>query len=390
MVLAVIKIDKNFWEINKEKKEVKIVKIDENKILEKIYTDVPCLVADTKGYWMKAMVFEATEDDGTIESTGASLLDTKNYFTFIEKYENKKIAIYLKKAETVKMFKEFTFSKIIPLDVILFRMAVKHKSEIVGIAGDKTLSYSRKINFKKMESFFLNEGEYSSLLFEPNSNVDVFIGVMMKILHIKKTFFTDKEIAEEELDKINAVSLSYNDFMNLITKEKTFVIKDKYSDNYQSKNYRKILLGVSALSIALSPYFFYKYIEIKGQNAYYKSIYTNLQNKMANIRNTEKRYKTDYLYKIYKPFDYQRFYKEAEKFSSVSGITEYKYKAFYFPVKKNTVIQLKIEKIDNFRKFEKDFKTNIVSYKVSPKTHTITATIQLEKNKKRGKRRRRR
>ena len=94
MVLAVIKIDKNFWEINKEKKEVKIVKIDENKILEKIYTDVPCLVADTKGYWMKAMVFEATEDDGTIESTGASLLDTKNYFTFIEKYENKKIAIY--------------------------------------------------------------------------------------------------------------------------------------------------------------------------------------------------------------------------------------------------------------------------------------------------------
>ena len=388
MVTAVIKVDGFFWEIRKDKKKVEIVKVDEG-VLEKIYTDIPCLVADTKGFFMKYMVFDKTEDDASIESTGAAVLETKNYYTFIEEYGDKKIAFYMKKPDVVKLFKEFAFSKIIPLDVVLFRMGLKYNAEIVGIIGEKYFSYSRKISFDNIETFFANEGEYTSLLFEPNANISFFLEAISKMLHIKKAIFSDKEIPEEELIEKNITQVSIDDFMKIVDNEKTFVIFDKFSDNYQSKIYRKLLIGASAAMLILAPYFFYKYIEVKTKNAYYESVYSNLQSKLNEIKQIEKKYQTDYLYKIYKPFDFMKFYQTVKSIADSPGVISYSYLKNSFPKEFPAQIKVKIQGIDNFLGFQKKFGQYITSYKVNPKDKTIDVTLVIGEGKKhmRGRRR---
>ena len=382
MVIAVIKVDGFFWEIRKEKKKIEIVKIDEG-ILEKVYTDVPCLLADTKGVFMKHMIFDKEEDDSSIENTGASLLETKNYYTFIETFRDKKIAFYVKKADIVKLFKEFAFGKIIPLDVILFRMAIKYKAEIVGIIGEKYFSYSRKVSFESLDTFFANEGEFSSLLFEPNANISFFLEAISRMLHLKKAIFTDKEIPQEELEEKNVISVKAEEFFKIVSEENTFVIYDRFSDNYRSKIYRKILIASSAIMAVASFYFMYGYVNAKSVNERYERMYENLNERLAMIKAEERKYQTDYLYKIYSPFDFMKFYETVKPIADTKGIIEYRYVKKNFPKAMPAEIKVKIEGIDNFLAFEKRYGKYIVSYKVSPKDDTIEALIVLNDKRRR-------
>ena len=382
MVIAVIKVDGFFWEIKKEKKQIEITKVEEN-VLEKIYTNVPCLVSDTKGLFTRYMIFDKNEDNATIENTGAALLETKSYYTFIEEYQDKKIAFYLKKTEVVKLFKEFAFSKIIPLDIVLLRIALKYKAEIVGIIGKKYFSYSRKISFDNVETFFANEGEHSSLLFEPNANISFFLEAISKMLHIKKTIFSDKEIDKNELIEKNITQISLEDFLKIINHEKNFVILDKFSDNYQSKIYKKFLIGTSIIMLAFAPYFFYKYIEVKTKNAYYESVYSNLQKKLNQIKQIEKKYKIDYLYKIYRPFNFNEFYRTVENIAYSPEVISYSYVKKEFPRELPTQLKVTIKGINNFLAFQKKFKNYIQSYKINPKNKTIRATLLINSRNQR-------
>jgi len=380
MIVAVVKIDGFFMEIKKEKDGIVFEKVEEN-VFDKVYTNVPCLIADTKGLFMKTMIFDATEEDSVIENTGVSLLNTKTFFTFIEKHQNKKIVFYMRKPEVVKLFKEFAFSKIVPLDIVLFRMAIKYQAEIVGIIGEKFFSYSRKVSFDNLETFFSNEGEYNTLLFEPKANISFFLEAVSKMLHIKKAIFTDKQIDEEELAEKNIVQVGFDDFKKFIEREKVFAVFDKYSDNYQSRIYKNILLGISGIMFVLSPYFFYKYIEKKTENDYYTRVYNQLQNKLQNIQAEENRYKIDYLYKVYKPFNFMNFYKTVSKIAKMPGVISYTYDKKFFPREGYATIIVSIKGIDNFLKFEKEFGRNIIKYNVYPNTKMIKAVLIIKNRK---------
>jgi hypothetical protein len=385
MIVGVIKIDNFFWEIHKEKKELRILRIEED-LLDKIYMNVPCLIADTKNTFIKTLIFDKTEDDGIIETTGAALLDTKSYYTMIETFNDKKIAFYVRKPDIIKLFKEFAFNKIIPLDIILFRMALKYKAEIIGIIGKRYLAYSKKVHLEDISSFFNIEGEEhsNSLFFDPIGTINIFLETIehSKMLHVKKAIFTDEQIAEEELMEKNIVQVSFEEFNKIINGERTFVIYDKYSNNYQSKIYRKLLIGLSVGMFVLSPYLFYKYVEIKTKNTYYESVYNNLKKKLNEITNTEKKYKIDYLYKIYNPFNFDGFYSTVEKLSKEKGVISYSYNRFYYAKKPILKIKVIIEGIDNFLAFQKKYGKYIQKYRVIPKNKQIEVTLIMNKYKK--------
>jgi hypothetical protein len=187
------------------------------------------------------MTFDKAEDNESIQSAGATILETKSYFTYISEFKNKKLAFYIKKPDVVKLFKEFAFSKIVPLDIILYKMAVQNKAEIIGFSGENTLSYSRKINgFEEIDSFFTsNNEENSSLLFEANSNVETLFGVISNFLHIKKALFIDRMLSDKEKEEKNIIQTTIPNLIDLIENEEVFVINDKFSDNYQSVIYKK-------------------------------------------------------------------------------------------------------------------------------------------------------
>ena len=365
----VLKIDNIFFEIEKisnTEMEISVVKDP----LEKIYTNIPLLYSDTTGENSAFLVFDENEDDEIIENAGTNLLGTKSYFCKIKKIGNQKIAWYAKKTEIINLFKEFTFSKIIPLDIVLLKM----KKDLAGIVTDNFI-YLRR--FKDLFSLTSKD----TLIFDLNSNFNLFLGICEDILEIDKKIITDKIVDKEIKEQYNFETATWKEIERLIENEKTFIILDKYSGNYQSKVYRILLLTSSAVMISFSPYLLWKFYQHKTETAYYNHLIQKEQNLLSYIQHQEKKYTIDLLYKWYNPIKFSNFYKRISSITLNPGIISVKYTEK--PINNNKVLStysIIIDNLTDFKKFLNKNKKNITYFKINPTNEQVKVKLVVTNN----------
>ena len=369
MTKFIVKIDNTFFEFERiSNKELQITLVKDP--LNKIYTNIPLLYADTNNENSAFLVFDETENDEVIENAGTSLLNSKSYFCKIKNINGQKLAWYVKKTEIINLFKEFTFNKIIPLDIVLYKANV-------GLSGIVTDPFIYLRRFKDIYSITNKD----TLIFDLNSDFDLFLGICEDLIDVDKKIITDKNLEKEIEQKYNFEIFSWKEIEKYIETEKVFVIEDKYSDNYQSKIYRIILLLSSAVMVSVSPYLLWKSYKNKTESSYYETILNKQKQLLSYIKKQERKYKTDLLYKWYKPIYFSNFYKRISFITKQPGILSVIYKEDNKGSYIKSIYTITIDNIDDFKSFYKKNQKYVKSFKINDKTEQVNLKLVL-KNKK--------
>jgi hypothetical protein len=307
----ILSIDSKFYELQKD---LSIIKI-ENMLTRDLSDDI-CLFASTKkesiGFFE---VHETSLNEKALIKRAKDIFSGQKVQIMKENITDddmgKLMLVYFSSQVAFNdIFKKYAFKTIIPLDYILY----KFKVDVVSIVSEN-LIYNKR--FKNLNS--LLPGVDTTLL--ENRTPEDFINTIL--LHEKYDQFRKAIITPLKLKKSNNIKLiDYNTLFKLIQAEKTFILHDKVSLNYQAKTYKKLLMGLSLLLLIATPYFFYQYISNKTyKNIYEKSIDTYSKDN-SRLKNSIESIKKKLVYKEYKDIDIDKIIDNINSFSSFKGIKD--------------------------------------------------------------------
>ena len=367
-MIAVLNISNNFYEINEDN----IVEISKDEILTKQYSEIPLIYLDDKRKHSKLIIYDKKEDDTTIIDNGQLHINSSSYFTLIEEFQDKKIVFYVKKGEMVSLFRQFSFSYIIPFEYFLIKQYIngKYSSALnIGIVGDEILALSPMKNIESLsqgDSYFIIKeiAKIKNILKMPNKNKIFF------------NFITNEELLN--VDESTTL-LSAKDFIAILQEGiKKYSIEDKYSFYYQSKNYRILAKLLSVLFVAMSVYFFYYYTTEKIKIDVFESKKSDLQAQINKIIAKKKKYEIHYIYKLDNPFIFEDFIKQISPF-----IKDYNVKKYLVLIDKNKLIlKLDFSSLKEFLRFKKRFDKEIKRFRIYKAGSDIKVEIIKKERKK--------
>lgn len=254
---------------------------------------------------------EATKRLGVIDSTTVHILKTE--------VDNTNIYYYTSKFEIERLFVDYEFSDIYPLEFFLLNLDIT--GEVFGIISDdfgflkqfnsyKDLENTTKIYYQNEQGSFnanienLLTTKQKRILFNGDKKRLIDIHDELNRTEIGQSYvkYLDRHKNEEYTDSIQIMTnlkiFEYGDLISRLDKFKNFKFIDKVSTFYMAKKAKPYLVFLSVIFISFSTYFSYQFINTQAINYIYTSKIENLNNEIKVIT----KFKTDSEKKNFVPY----------------------------------------------------------------------------------------
>jgi len=369
----VLKIDNNLYEISKRGSDTIKIEAVTNPY-DVVYPDIPCIYADTKGEHSRIVTVDGSIEDSAIENSGLELIGSRSAYVRIAKVGDKKLVFFAKKNEITKIFRDYAFSKIVPLDIILWRMGIP------GINGIITNLVSYIRNMESVEDITTHE----TLIYNKKFTIKEFINLIkddIVLTEKKKHIVTDTDIDKHVRDEFNIEQLSWKHFYKLVQDEPLFYIPDTVSDNYHAKIYKKVMWVITGLSIVLTPYLFYQYITSETYKNIYEKELSSYSSATKKINKKIDDLKNRLIYEHYKPINIDRVVDYLKNIvNSVRDLVSINFKVIGKKGKKTLEILMEIKSIEGIHDIKRIRGDDIVDISESGSKYKVKLRKSLKDN----------
>jgi hypothetical protein len=335
MSKIILNVNGKFYELKSNGKAVEI-----EDPVGKTFADDICLYSNTTINNTKFDIYEDSVEDYIIEKNGVANIGNLSVITKIVRVDGYKVSFHMKRDDVENLFSMYSFSKIIPLDWVLYNF----KAEIAGVI---TNSFNYIKQFKSVKS--LIDGQP---IISYDDSTEFLEHALLPEEYQNKSKAILSDIDVSDYSAMNLENISVKDIYKIIDTKSEFNIEDYISLNFQSKKYKKILLVFSLLLFIVTPYFLFNYISNKTYTAYYTGVIADSTKTNQDIDNKVKEYSKQIIYKEYNPFNVDSFMETTEKVAAYNGIL-----SMTITVSKNGKkysYDLLIDGVDNLEKITKE------------------------------------
>jgi len=281
---------------------------------------------------------EATKKLGLLDATAVYLLKTEA--------DNNIIYYYTTKFEIERLFVDFEFSEIFPLE--FFFLNIDISGELYGIVSEEFFFLKQFNTYKDLENttkLFYQTDSFSfvenlTYIVTPKQKRILFSGNINKLYEIhdeqnRKELgssyvnFNERKFGDEFEDAILlANNLKIFEFSDLISRLKIFShfkFEDKVSTYYKAKKLKPFLFVFSIFFFSLSAYFSYQFINAQTINYIYSNKIENLKKDIEDTTKTKNISEKKNFIPFYKPLNTEVLYQTIDIVDNLNLDTVSKY-----------------------------------------------------------------